>query len=83
MAKVLPSGNDKGTDQRAFCALLTLPDMWSAHARGADTGCGDAVTAHFTSLHAALTMLTGRLALLHGLLAKMAAGVPACSLVHC
>ncbi|KAK9842276.1 hypothetical protein WJX81_004143 [Elliptochloris bilobata] len=47
VAKVLPSGNDKGTDQ---------------------------LTAHFTSLHAALMMLTGRLTLLHGLLSKMAAG---------
>ena len=56
--------------------------MCTAEVRQADTRCGDAVTAHFTSLHAALTMLTGRLALLHGLLSKMAAGVPACSLVH-
>ncbi len=30
--------------------------------------------AHFTSLHAALTMLTGRLTLLHSLLSKMVAG---------
>ncbi len=83
VAKVLPPGNDKGTDQRTCCIqdasrhVSLLMHMVLTHAMG------DAVTAHFTSLHAALTMLTGRLTLLHGLLRKMAAGAPACTLAHC
>ncbi len=74
VAKVLPSGNDKGTDQRTplpeegaehACRWWSLPYLCVPTA---------AVTAHFTSLHAALMMLTGRLSLLHGLLSTMAAG---------
>ena len=71
---MLPSGNDKGTDQRTplpeegadhACRWWSLPHLCVPTA---------AVTAHFTSLHAALMMLTGRLSLLHGLLSTMAAG---------
>ncbi|CAL8470813.1 g10355 [Coccomyxa elongata] len=47
IAKVLPRGNDKGTDQ---------------------------LTAHYTSLHAAIKMLHDRLFVLHALLRKMMSG---------
>jgi hypothetical protein len=85
IAKVLPRGNDRGTDQ---CKLISLQLLSIFCAGGAHLTCLTwyrmdlhAVTAHYRSLQAAIKMLHGRLSLLHILLKRSQTG--ACGLKAC
>lgn len=84
IAKVLPRGNDKASDQceSPSSAAQALGNSMHTCAAPVTECCGPAVTAHYTSLHAAIKMLHSRLAILHGLLAKMSLGGHAAALLR-